>query len=328
LKNADNGQIADMTNTTNNTFAADVIRGLKEIPKRLNPKYFYDSEGDKLFQEIMDSPEYYLTDCEMEIFTDQVAELSRQITCTDQSFDLIELGPGDWRKIILLLRQLDTDRVSFSYFPIDISPDIKDNLEIALPVQIPGRRIKGYRGEYIEMLKKAVKESSRRKVILCLGANIGNMTKDETMIFIKEIHSLLSSGDILVTGFDLIKHPKTIRNAYDDASGVTSRFNLNLLHRINRELGANFEVSSFEHYCNYEPETGSCKSFLISLKAAEVQIGKENVTFTENEFIWTEISQKYTLKQTEELAYECGFFPSGHLVDRRNWFADTIWVKI
>jgi L-histidine N-alpha-methyltransferase len=123
------------------------------------------------------------------------------------------------------------------------------------------------------MLEKAVKESSRRKVVLCLGANIGNMTKNETTIFIKEIHSLLSSGDILVTGFDLIKHLRTIRNAYDDVAGATFRFNLNLLQRINRELGANFDVSAFEHYCSYEPETGSCESFLIRLKATEVQIG-------------------------------------------------------
>ncbi len=306
----------------------DVIKGLQEIPKRLYPKYFYDSEGDKLFQEIMDSPEYYVTDSEMEIFTEQAAELSRQITRADQSFDLIELGPGDCSKTIFLLRQLNKDLISFNYLPIDISPDIIDQLEITLPHEIPGKMIKGYRGEYIEMLEKAIKESSRRKVILCLGANIGNMTKDEAMIFLKEIHDLMGSGDILITGFDLIKHPKTIRNAYDDAAGATSRFNLNLLHRINRELEANFEVSSFEHYCSYEPETGSCKSFLISLKAANVKIGKEQVTFTENEFIWTEISQKYTLRQIEELAYACGFIPSGHLTDSRKWFADTIWIKI
>ncbi|RZK68790.1 MAG: L-histidine N(alpha)-methyltransferase, partial [Pedobacter sp.] len=162
-----------MMNTTNNTFAADVIRGLRESPKRLYPKYFYDSEGNKLFQEIMESPEYYVTDCEMEIFTEQAAELSRQITGADQSFDLIELGPGDCSKTIFLLRQLYTDRISFSYLPIDISQDIIDNLEITLPVEIPGKTIKGYRGEYIKMLEKAVKESSRRKVVLCLGANIG-----------------------------------------------------------------------------------------------------------------------------------------------------------
>jgi L-histidine N-alpha-methyltransferase len=104
------------TNTINNIFEADVIRGLQEKPKRLYPKYFYDSEGDKLFQEIMNSPEYYVTDCEMEIFTRQAAELSRQITCADQPFDLIELGPGDCSKTIFLLKQLDADRKSFVIF--------------------------------------------------------------------------------------------------------------------------------------------------------------------------------------------------------------------
>jgi L-histidine N-alpha-methyltransferase len=323
------GNLQSMTtNTINNIFEADVIRGLQEKPKRLYPKYFYDSEGDKLFQEIMNSPEYYVTDCEMEIFTRQAAELSRQITCADQPFDLIELGPGDCSKTIFLLKQLDAYWKSFSYLPIDISPDIVDQLEITLPAEIPGIVIKGFRGEYIEMLEKAVKESPRRKVVLCLGANIGNMTRDEATIFIKQIHGLLSSGDMLVTGFDLIKHPKTIKDAYDDAAGFTSRFNLNLLHRINRELGANFEIGSFEHYCSYEPQTGSCKSFLISLKEAEVQIGEELITFAENEFIWTEISQKYTLRQTEELAFACGFFPTGYLNDSKNWFADTVWLKM
>lgn len=316
------------TNTKNHTFEAEVIKGLQEKPKRLYPKYFYDSEGDKLFQEIMNTPEYYVTDCEMEIFTKQADKLSRQITCADQPFDLIELGPGDCSKTIFLLKQLDKDRKSFNYLPIDISPDIIDQLEVNLPAEIPGITINGFRGEYIEMLEKAIKVSPWRKVVLCLGANIGNMTKDEATIFIKEIHCLLSSGDLLVTGFDLIKHPKTIKNAYDDASGFTSRFNLNLLHRINRELGANFDVGSFEHYCSYEPETGSCKSFLISLEAAEVKIGEELITFKENEFIWTEISQKYTLRQTEDLAFACGFFPTGHLIDSRNWFTDTIWLKI
>jgi L-histidine N-alpha-methyltransferase len=142
FKNTDNGQIAYMTNTTNDTFAADVIRELQEYPKRLYLKYLYDSEGDKLFQKIMDSPEYYVTDCEMEIFTDQVAELSRQISSADQSFDLIELGLGDLSKTILLLRQLDNERISFSYLPIDISPGIIDYLETVLPAQIPGRMIK------------------------------------------------------------------------------------------------------------------------------------------------------------------------------------------
>jgi L-histidine N-alpha-methyltransferase len=323
------GNLQSMTtNTINNIFEADVIRGLQEIPKRLYPKYFYDSEGDKLFQEIMNTPEYYVTDCEMEIFTRQAAELSRQITCADQPFDLIELGPGDCSKTIFLLQQLEADQKSFTYLPIDISTDIVDQLEVTLPAEIPGIIIKGFRGEYIEMLEKAVKESPRRKVVLCLGANIGNMTKDEATIFIKQIHGLLSSGDLLVTGFDLIKHPKTIKNAYDDAAGFTSRFNLNLLHRINRELGANFDINCFEHYCSYEPETGSCKSFLISLEATEVKIGEELITFEQNEYIWTEISQKYTLKQTEDMAFTCGFFPIGHLNDSRNWFADTIWLKI
>ena len=163
--------------------------------------------------------------------------------------------------------------------------------------------------------------------MLFMGANIGNMNTEEAKGFCAELKSLLSKDDILIIGFDLKKNPKRILDAYNDEQGITRAFNLNLLNRINRELGGDFDIDNFEHYASYDPESGMCKSYLISLADQVVHIGDTDVVnFSKDEYIFMEISQKYSIAEIEGLAAECGFTCQQHLYDSNKYFVDSIWT--
>ncbi len=307
-------------------FYTDVIKGLTTNPKRLNSKYFYDAKGDKIFQELMNCEEYYPTKCELEVFSQQTAELAQAIADDGGPFDLIELGAGDAMKSTYLLRYLLDQKIDFTYLPIDISDNVISYLNNTLPLTLPGLNITGLNGEYFDMLKKAATLSKWRKVVMFLGSNVGNMPVTEAIGFIKELNRHLSPGDMLLIGIDLKKAPKTVLAAYNDKEGITKRFNLNLLERINRELNGDFEIEQFDHYAAYDPETGACKSYLVSLSDQTVHIGDETICFAKDEYIYMEISQKFTIKQTEQMAREAGFTPVRELFDSKQWFMDAVWV--
>lgn len=308
-----------------NQFLKDVLAGLQSSPKYLQSKYFYDEAGDKIFQKIMDSKEYYPTDCEMEIFKEQTPQLATVLKNGFDEFDLVELGAGDGTKSFFVLDQLSKNQARFTYYPIDISSHIISQLEEILPKRIEGLKVKGLNGEYFDMLKKAYEISKNRKVVLFLGANIGNMTVKEAESFCKRLRSHLNEDDLLMVGFDLKKNPKIISDAYNDEEGYTKEFNLNLLKRINRELKANFNIDDFEHYPSYDPETGSCKSYLISLKKQTVSIADKKIDFAENEYIFMEVSQKYSINETESLAQKSRFKPVKYFFDSKKWFVDSVW---
>ncbi len=310
-------------------FCADIVHGLTSNPKRLDSKYFYDAAGDVLFQEIMNCPEYYLTNCELEIFAEQTEALATLMMAdNDEPFDLIELGAGDALKSSYLLKYLVDQGVDFTYLPIDISSHVIGLLDKELSVNIPGLQFEGLNGEYFEMLQKAAAMSGRRKVVLFLGSNIGNMPLDKAEKFCTQLRDNLAPGDMVLIGFDLKKNPQTILDAYNDRAGITKKFNLNLLKRINRELDADFNIDQFEHYPTYDPETGSCKSYLISLTDQTVHIGAANkvVHFHQNEYVYMEISQKFTIQQTKDMAAGTGFIPVTYLFDSKSWFTDAVWV--
>ncbi|MDB5143598.1 MAG: L-histidine N(alpha)-methyltransferase [Mucilaginibacter sp.] len=313
--------------TKTELFYDDVIAGLKASPKRLNSKYFYDANGDKLFQELMNCPEYYPTNCELEIFSEKTDEIADALIAGGDAFDLIELGAGDAMKSTYLLKHLLSKNADFTYLPIDISENVISYLNITLPVTLPGIKITGLNGEYFEMLTKAATISSRRKVVLFLGSNIGNMPVNEAIEFCRELRKHLSEGDMVLVGVDLKKDPKVVLAAYNDKDGITKKFNLNLLERINRELNADFNLTKFDHYPTYDPETGACKSYLISLEDQQVTIGgKETITFLKDEYIYMEISQKFTIMQTDQMAINAGFAPVDRFFDDKRWFIDAIWV--
>lgn len=306
-------------------FRQDILLDLGSNPKKLSSKYFYDKIGDELFQKIMNMESYYLTNCELDIFKTKTAQIADFIRPNNEPFDLIELGAGDAMKSSYLLQYLVDQGATFSFMPIDISGNILSVLKNQLNNSIPNLEIICLKGEYFEMIDQATTLSSRRKVVLFLGSNIGNMEYEQALQFCSELKNKLSAGDYLLIGFDLKKHPKTILQAYDDRTGITASFNLNLLKRINQELDADFDISQFEHYQTYDPSTGACRSYLISLINQQVTIGEYQIPFYENEAIFMEISQKFSPEDIHELARESGFLTVTELYDSKNWFMDAIW---
>lgn len=309
-------------------FLHDVIKGLSQPQKKLHSKYFYDENGDRLFQKIMQMPEYYLTDCELDIFENKTEQLANFIISNENPFDLIELGAGDALKSAYLLKYLCASGINFTYMPIDISGNILSVLDRNLKQQIPDLDVILLEGDYFKMLQRAMDVSDRRKVLLFLGGNIGNMDADEAYSFCCELNSKLNKGDLLITGFDLKKNPHTILNAYNDPRGLTASFNLNLLARINRELDGDFDIFKFQHYQTYNPISGACKSYLVSLKNQMVSVGEHSFSFDENELIDMEISQKYDQKEIDKLAANSGFRIIGQIADSKNWFVNSVWQAV
>lgn len=319
-----NSQIRNNHNKTE-SFFLDVKKGLESDPKRLSSKYFYDEIGDHLFQKIMAMPEYYLTQCELDIFQNKTADIADLIAFNDQPFDLIELGAGDAMKSTHLLEYMVGKGLDFTYMPIDISGNILSILDKKLSESIPELDVVCLEGEYFEMLNKAAALSSRRKVILFLGGNIGNMELKEAGLFCSDLKKHLATGDRVLVGFDLKKNPHTILNAYNDKTGITSTFNLNLLTRINRELEADFNLDQFQHYQTYDPVSGACRSYLVSLSDQVVTIDHTIISFKENELIDMEVSQKFSEKDIIKLAEKAGFEIKGEIQDSKKWFIDSVW---
>lgn len=323
-----NVQLDSHTETAKNAadiFRSDVLHGLQSTPKKLSSKYFYDKTGDHLFQKIMAMPAYYLTRCELDIFKNKTDELIELLIPGTESFDLIELGAGDAMKSTYLLEGLMSKGVDFTYMPIDISGNILSILHDKLSNRLPDMKITCLEGDYFEMLQKAAALSNRRKVVLFLGSNIGNMPLEEAEDFCLHLNKSLSSKDRVLVGFDLKKNPHTILNAYNDEEGITAAFNLNLLSRINNELGGNFDLKQFQHYQTYDPVSGACRSFLVSLISQQVTIGDTRISFEENELIDMEISQKFSPEKIRELGEKSGFSITGEIRDSKKWFVDEIW---
>ncbi len=318
-------QVATITQQETKFFK-DVIKGLQSSPKYLQSKKYYDELSDELFQKIMNSDEYYLSNCEMEILKAQSPDIASTIFASEKNYDVIELGAGDCSKSVYLLRQIYKRNKSFTFFPVDISKHVIDLIKEELPKKVRDLNIYGLNGEYIEMLKEANTLSSKRKLVLFMGSNIGNMNYEQSISFCKEVRGCLKSGDCFLAGFDLKKDPQVILNAYNDKKGITREFNFNLLRRINKELNADFVIENFKHFPVYNPESGECKSYLVSTKKQRVFFGDtEFIDFEANETIDMEISKKYTVAQTDEIAKLSGFEPIEYFYDSKEWFADVLW---
>jgi L-histidine Nalpha-methyltransferase len=310
-----------------NTFAEDILKGLSASPKFLSSKYFYDDEGSRLFQQIMSLPEYYLTRSEFEIFSTQTGEIFEAFTKNRIAFDLIELGAGDGTKTAVLIDYFLRQKVDFTYSPIDISQEAIDSLSDKFKTEFPKLQIKAKVGDYFKILETLKSESSRPKILMFLGSNIGNFSAEQSSFFFKSLRGVMSENDLLFVGMDLQKDPRVILAAYDDAQKVTAQFNLNLLRRINRELGADFDLKKFSHYATYHPIEGAARSFLISLETQKVFIESLNQTFHFNawEPIFMEISQKYNLEMIENMTQKCGFQVKQNFFDQRKYFVDSLW---
>ena len=311
-----------------NKFLREVLADLRCEPKKLSSKYFYDARGDQLFRQIMACPEYYPARSEMEIFSEQSGELAEVLINGFKSFALVELGAGDASKTTHLLKRLTDRKAEFTYVPIDISETTMNYLKDHLPGFIPGIKLKGFNGEYFDMLSQVNEQIAGNKSVLMLGGNLGNETPENVLLFCRRLRKCLKKGDRVLIGFDLKKNPAQIRAAYDDAGGLTREFNLNLLTRINRELEGDFEISRFTHYATYDPSTGACKSFLVSLAEQTVTIAGVKFHFEKDECVFTEILQKYTAGEIGALANSSSFKTVKNFHDRQGWFVDTVWECI
>lgn len=315
-----------MSMNPTNEFANDVLEGLTSKPKFLQSKYFYDDQGSKLFQQIMRMPEYYLTDCELEIITSKKKEII-DVVSNGQKIELIELGAGDGLKTTELIAQLTSQKVDFSYIPIDISATAINELEKMLLEKFPNLHFNGKTGDYFYMLDQLKKGQTTQKLILFLGSNIGNMTLEQSIRFLQKLGHALQTNDYLLIGFDLKKDENIILNAYNDSAGITAAFNMNLLQRINDALDADFNLSNFKHIETYNNGTGTASSLLVSLCKQKVQLRKLNLSieFETDEPIHTEISQKYDWQTIEQMADQSGFQIVRNLTDKRQYFTDSIW---
>ncbi len=307
-------------------FEQDVITGLSSSPKYINSKYFYDETGDKLFQQIMELDEYYLTRAEYEIFNTHKSALVKQFIRGGLGFQLVELGAGDGYKTKVLLKNLRKNNSRFKYMPVDISQHALDGILSDFSKSLPGLDSEGVCDDYFGALRK-INENNLRKIVLFLGSNIGNFLPEVAVDFLSEMKANMKPEDSVLIGFDLKKDPKIIKKAYNDSEGVTEAFNLNLLTRINRELGGNFNTDNFEHAPEYIQETGAARSFIRSRIRQDVTIDKINQTFSfdEGERIYTEVSQKYSIEEIEDLAYKSGFEVVDHYFDKKKYFVDTLW---
>jgi L-histidine N-alpha-methyltransferase len=232
-------------------------------------------------------------------------------------------------KTKILLRYLIEKKVEFTYYPVDFSGSVLEELEESLATEFPALIVNPIQDTYRDSLKKQIWEDGKPNLILFLGANLGNFGVDEAKNIIDHLRVGTKKGDLVLLGFDLKKNPQIILNAYHDKQGVTRGFNMNLLDRINKELDADFDRDSFTHWPTYDPVSGECRSYLVSQIAQEVTIGALNQSFEFEAFesIFTEISKKYSLSEISYLASLGGFEVKENFMDSEGYFADVLWEK-
>lgn len=304
-------------------FLADIVAGLTKSPKTLPSMYFYNKEGSKLFQTIMQLPEYYLTKSEYEILDTQSEAIYNDFN-PQKNFEIVEFGAGDGSKTKLLLQEFLLHRKDFIYSPIDISKSALKGLAKSYAELIPMLNMNPINNDYFSALDD-LKSNNSTKLVLFMGSNIGNFKDNNEVEFLKTMRANIAIGDYALIGFDLKKDPHIILDAYNDKSGVTREFNLNLLRRINSELNADFDIPSYSHYPSYNPITGEATSYLISMKDQQVRISDKVFDFKYGEPIYTEISKKYSDEDIAELAARSGFEIINNYYDCKRYFVDSLW---
>jgi dimethylhistidine N-methyltransferase len=309
-------------------FAGDVRRGLGGTPKTLPCKYIYDERGSRLFQEIMGLNEYYLTRTELSILREHGREIARALG--DEPVRLVELGAGDGTKTSVLLDALDRRGADVRYVPLDCSESAIRGLLGDCERDRPGLDTEGLVADYGDGLRWLAAREGLRNVVLFLGSSIGNFQPREAASFLSEIRGALEEDDLFFIGFDLKKDPDLLVRAYNDARGVTAEFNLNLLRRMNRELGAHFDRELFRFHASWNPAEGAVESFLISTVKQEVPVDAlgERFSFEPWEAVHTESSYKFTPDSIAALARRTGFEPLAAYGDARGWFVDALWRAV
>src|SRR6201996_5989369 len=281
-------------------FARDVIEDLSQHPKRLSPKYFYDATGSELFEQITVLPEYYPTRTELTILHDRSREISALIP---KGAALVEFGAGATTKVRLLLNEC-----AFSaYVPVDISGDFLKSQADALRADFPDLAVYPVTADFTAPFELPAPVSAMPKVGFFPGSTLGNFEPHEACAFLRSARDILGEGAQMIIGVDLEKDERVLYDAYNDAAGVTARFNLNVLVRMNRELGGNFDLSAFTHRAIYNRERHRIEMHLISKKPQTVRMLGTNIAFRAGESIHTESSYKYSLERFNALARGAGW---------------------
>ena len=307
-------------------FAKEVKNGLLKRKKKIKPRYFYDSVGSQLFEMICSQPEYYLARCELAILRDHAAEIVDIFKLQDLS--LLELGSGSSVKTRILLQHLLKKKGHSYYFPIDVSHSILKETIDKLTADFPNLHVFGISSDYIQGIEKAEHFISTkrgvpsRKVVVFLGSSIGNFEPSESRWLLKKIRRTLKPRDILIVGFDLHKNKSILEPAYNDEAGVTAKFNLNLLSRINKDLGGTFVLDRFKHLAFYNEKRQRMEMHLISTLNQDVYIQKigKTVSFRAGETIHTENSYKYTVEDISKLADQSNLIVQQSFLDDEGWF--------
>ena len=297
-------------------FRADVLTGLAHTPKRISSKYFYDRRGSLLFDRICETPEYYVTRCELEIMEACADDMARQL---GEGVLLVEYGSGSSIKTRLLLDRLQAPA---GYVPVDVSREHLHASCDRLRREHPGIEVAPVCADFTQSF--ALPRPARsvdHAAVYFPGSTIGNFTRDEAEQLVRQIAQLCGRKGGLLLGVDLKKDPAVIERAYNDAAGVTAEFNRNLLHRANRQLGADFDVDAFEHLARYNQPLGRIESYLVSQCEQQVSIGESRFQFSAGEALGTEYSHKYDLEDIEKLAAAGGMNLRKVWTDSRRYFA-------
>jgi dimethylhistidine N-methyltransferase len=295
-------------------FAGDVIDGLTQQPKRLSPKYFYDAAGSELFEQITLLPEYYPTRTELKILRERSAEIA---SIVPQGAALVEFGAGATTKVRLLL-----DQCKFAaYVPVDISGDFLNAQAEALRGDFPGLKVYPVTADFTAPFALPAAVKKMPKVGFFPGSTLGNFEPHEACGFLRSARTILGEGAQMIIGVDLEKDERVLYDAYNDAAGVTARFNLNVLVRINQQLGGNFDLNAFTHRAIYNRERHRIEMHLISRKAQTVRILGRSFSFRSGESIHTESSYKYSLERFVTLAQGSGWQPTASWTDADRMFS-------
>ncbi len=306
--------------------AAAAIEGLGQTQKSLPPWLFYDEAGSTLFEQITEAPEYYLTRTERAIFAQQAQAI---LTERPAAVTIVELGAGTATKTGILLRAATASQQGVLYQPIDISPSALDEARENIQADIPGVTVLPQAANYITEPYRITREPQRRILALYIGSSIGNFSPSQARAILTKLRAQLQLGDSLLLGTDLAPGPNksvaTLVAAYDDAAGITAAFNRNILTRLNRELGANFDLACFRHQARWNGAASRIEMHLESLTAQAVRIpGQPLLHFNAGETIHTENSYKFTKPSIAALLADSGFKPTNTFTDPKDLFAVTL----
>ena len=296
------------------SFREDVIAGLSLPQKALAPKYFYDAKGSRLFEAICRLKEYYPTRSELALTRRHIGAIAR---FAGKGSTLIEYGSGESVKSRLLIKALRPA----AYIPVDISAEALRQAAAKLRLVFPWLEILAVHGDFSQPLKIPVAQGSGRRVVYFPGSTIGNLTPQEAHAFLRMTRGQVGPRGAMLIGVDLKKDANVLHAAYNDAKGVTAAFNLNLLARINRELGGDFNLRRFRHYAFYNPAPGRIEMHLVSLAPQTVNVGNHRFAFEAGESIHTENSYKYSVEGFRALAASAGFSGEKLWLDAKGLFA-------